>query len=419
MSKYRDFDDEYIGDEDEEVIYDSSSKKQRQKEYDEEEYYMEENVRQKNTSKSKKKKKKKMKKGFKIAIIVAEVLVLVLLAGVYYVIDKMGLIQYTPLDRDAKVNSLSDETIETLKGYTNVLLLGTDSRDNSVEALSKIENNHSDSIIIASINNETGDVKLVSIYRDTILKMSNTENELNFRYNKATEAIFYYGLLSPIDMVNVNLDLDISDYILVNWNALIDIIDAVGGIDIEITETELYWTNAYLVDTSVNTGKTYTEVPNAGYVHLDGIQATAYCRVRYGGGDDYRRTERQRTVIQLVVDKAKNMSLTELNSAINAVAGNIATSLDLTEILSLASNITKYNIVDTSGFPFESQALSNWSATDLQGSKVGDPVVPADLTLNVAQLHEYLFGVTDYTPTSTVQEISAAISEWTGVTANK
>lgn len=403
MAKYRDFDDDYEYDGDYEYnltpIKNTETKSLV-------------NNRVRNDSNSKhvrKKQQKGMKRWVKILICVVEVVVLAGLLGMVYLIDKMDDIDYTPLNPEFIMDNqdeMDEVTQEVLKGYTNILLVGSDARDNNVEALDKTLVNHSDTIIICSINNDTKEIRLVSVYRDTILKMSKPDDPSDYKYRKATEAMFYYGAQSTLNMVNVNMDLNISDYVMVNWSALIDIIDAVGGIDIEITEEEREWLNAYLVDTSVNTGKKYTEVTKSGYVHLDGIQATAYCRIRFTKGSDYRRTERQRMVLTEVFKKAKEMNLAQLNSAINAVVGNVSTSFSPDEIIQMASDITKYSLTETTGFPFE---LDD-TGYIMINSKPQYIVTPTDLQTNVSELHKFLFGTEDYTPTATVQDISKNIS---------
>ena len=403
MAKYRDFDDDYEYDGDYE--YNLTPIKNTETKSSENN-----RVRNDNGSKHVRKKQQKgMKRWVKILICVVEVVVLAGLLGMVYLIDKMDDIDYTPLDPEFIMDNqdeMDEETQEVLKGYTNILLVGSDARDNNVEALDKTLVNHSDTIIICSINNDTKEIRLVSVYRDTILKMSKPDDPSDYKYRKATEAMFYYGAQSTLNMVNVNMDLNISDYVMVNWSALIDIIDAVGGIDIEITEEEREWLNAYLVDTSVNTGKKYTEVTKSGYVHLDGIQATAYCRIRFTKGSDYRRTERQRMVLTEVFKKAKEMNLAQLNSAINAVVGNVSTSFSPDEIIQMASDITKYSLAETTGFPFE---LDD-TGYIMINSKTQYVVTPTDLQTNVSELHKFLFGTEGYTPTATVQDISKNIS---------
>ncbi len=413
MAKYKDFDDDYIYDDidstpsDEQYEY--ADDNYSAYDYDADEYGMEEGEYQ-SPRKRHKKKKKRFPTWAKACLIVVGVLILIVDGVLLYGMSKLNKITYVPLDEDKIVvnEGMSEQTQEVLKGYTNILLLGSDARDNSADALKKVGENHTDAIIVASINNQTKEVKLISVYRDTLLKMDNSSNTKFSEYNKATEAMFNFGIEATINMINTNMDLDIKDFVMVNWEALIDIIDAVGGIDIEITEVQRYWTNLYLVDTGKNTGRDYTEIPEAGYVHLDGIQATAFCRVRYDGGSDYGRTEKQREVISLVVEKAKNMK--NLNAVIESVVGNIATSLETSEILDYAADVTKYTITDSVGFPFEKTD----QITTLSNSKITDPVIPVNLSQNITELHELLFGVSGYKPTQTVQDISNHIIEWTG-----
>lgn len=407
MAKYKDFDDDYDYD-DEQDIYEAPRRGRRsrisEEAYTDEEEYVE--------TRRAPKKRKGIKRWVLALIFVVEIILLLVLLLLWYVIGKINMIEYTPINKDAIViNPDLDKnyTEEVLEGYTNILLLGTDIRDNeSKDVLFQIGENHTDAILVASINNKTKEVRLVSIYRDTILQMSDVNNAGEPKFDKATEAIFWYGIESAISMVNINLDLDIQDYIMVNWEALIQIIDAVGGIDLEINDTELYWINAYLHDTSENTGRDFEYVEHSGYVHLDGIQATSYCRIRYGGGSDYRRTERQRTVISLVLQKAKSIDITQLNSAINSIFGNVATSLELKEILDLAKSVTSYTLTDTAGLPF---SLTDQIQYPAGLPNISDPVFPTTLEDSVVQLHKFLFDTEDYSVSDTVKRISDEIAD--------
>ena len=411
MSKYKDFDDDYEYEDEDDYEYEPLKKKKR------EPAPAPRGKQKKSDSKEplEKKKKKKMKRSTMVIILVLEVVVLLILLLVWYIVNKMSLIQYNPIDRDViQVNpDIDTDTKEVLEGYTNILLLGTDSRDNSQISADKWEN-HTDSIIVASINNKTKEVRLMSVYRDTILKITDPSGASAVRYDKATEAGWYYGIESTINMVNTNLDLDIQDYVMVNWNAMIDIVDAVGGIDIEIDDVEQYWINWYLTETGPSTGREYTNVEQTGLVHLDGIQATCYCRIRYGGGDDYRRTERQRTVIGKVLEKAKHMDISQIDKAVTSIFQNISTSLDMSQILDLVKDVGQYNIVETTGFPFEKHTDPSIVVYN-EGSMTTDMVIPINLANNVAQAHKFLFGVETYVPSLTVQEISNKIVELTGI----
>lgn len=411
MAKYKDFDDE--------IIFDSGSS---------------------NPVKSVRNKKKKKKTWILVVVLVVEFILIVGLLGVLYVVDKLSNIKRTPLNEDLIVINpdIDNDTTEKLKGYTNILLLGTDSRDNSTDGLDKVGENHTDAMLVASINNDSGEVRIISVYRDCLLEMNDVKTDKDFKntvINKATEAAFEYGIESTITMINRNLDMDIKDYVMVNWAALIDIVDSIGGVDIEITQMEQRWTNRYLVDTSKATGVSYEELDvyddddtklsdeelrmdsdkmnTRRMAHMDGIQATAFARVRYGDGKaDYGRTERQRKVIEQIVAKAKKFDIGRLNSILTAVTKNISTSFDINEILDLATSITKYKLtmVD-SGFPF----TRNDQIRSKDGWKFADPVIPVTLESNVVKFHEKLFDSTDYTPSTTVKNISEKIIRLTGV----
>lgn len=411
MAKYKDFDDE--------IIFDSGSS---------------------NPVKSVRSKKKKKKTWILVVVLVVEFILIVGLLGVLYVVDKLSNIKRTPLNEDLIVINpdIDNDTTEKLKGYTNILLLGTDSRDNSTDGLDKVGENHTDAMLVASINNDSGEVRIISVYRDCLLEMNDIKTDKDFKntvIDKATEAAFKYGIESTITMINRNLDMDIKDYVMVNWAALIDIVDSVGGVDIEITQMEQRWTNRYLVDTSKATGVSYEELDvyddddtklsdeelsmdsdkmnTRRMAHMDGIQATAFARVRYGDGKaDYGRTERQRKVIEQIVAKAKKFDIGRLNSILTAVTKNLSTSFDINEILNLATSITKYKftMVD-GGFPF----TRNDQIRSKDGWKFADPVIPVTLESNVVKFHEKLFDSTDYTPSTTVKNISEKIIRLTGV----
>ncbi len=352
---------------------------------------------------NKKRRKKRMKTWQRGLLFGLEVVVLLFVIVVWYVVDKFGQLEIVEIDRDAIViNEEIYEKNEVLKEYTNILLLGTDARDNSVEAMTELMVNHTDAMIIASINNNTKEIKLVSVYRDTLMLVPGGTTKYADTYRKATEAYFFSGVEATIGMMNMNLDLDITDYVMVNFEALIEIVDAIGGIDIEINENEMYWINEYMRDTGLNTGRTYDLVEHAGMVHLDGIQATAYCRIRYDENLDYGRAERQRKVLALIFDKAKTMDVVALNAAINSVLENVVTSIPAADILDMAADVFGYTLAGQSGFPFEKYG----DIKKIPEIDVSDPVMAITLESNVSQLHKYLFGVDNYEPTSRIIEIS-------------
>lgn len=251
--------------------------------------------------------------------------------------------------------------------------------------------------MIASIDQDTGECKLVSVYRDTYLNLSNDT------YNKCNAAYAKGGPEQAINMLNMNLDLNITDFVTVGFAGLTDAIDAVGGVYIDVDDSEISHLNNYQLCIAENLKRTYTPVQNTGYQLLDGLQATGYCRIRYTAGDDFKRAERQREVLTAVADQAKKASIPTLTETANAVFDEVYTSLDLSEIVDMLSNVGAYYISETEGFPQEA-----YRRTGTIGSK-GSCVIPTSLEDNVKWLHKFLFNADNYDPSSTVKECSEKI----------
>jgi len=352
--------------------------------------------------------RKAKKKQKRIALFIIEILVLAVLVVVLYTVLKTENIQKITVDEE-NINKVFNEKVEeneSLKGYRNIALFGVDSREGDLG-----KGTRSDSIIIASINEDTGDIKLCSVYRDTYLNLSNDS------YNKCNSAYAKGGPEQAIIMLNMNLDLNITDYVTIGFDGLIDVIDALGGVMVDISEPEISHLNNYQISMVGTTtdgqtftateGKDYTAVTTAGYQRLNGLQATAYCRIRHVG-DDFERAERQREVLSAVMDEAKKVSVSDLNKILDEVLPHVATSLDVDEMVEMLGNVTKYNITGSDGFPFETHR-----ATGKVGSK-GSCVIPNNLEQNVVMLHEFLFEDEAYTVSSQVQSYSDKIASDTG-----
>ena len=306
-------------------------------------------------------------------------------------------------EKDIIINAQVKEQQETtMKGYRNIALFGVDSTSG---ALTK--NTRSDTIMIASINQDTGECKLVSVYRDTYLNLSNDT------YNKCNAAYAKGGPEMAINMLNMNLDMNITDFVTVGFAGLTDTVDALGGVYIDVDDAEIRHVNSYQQTMAEDLKRSYTPVSNTGYQLLNGLQATGYCRVRYTAGDDFKRTERQREVLMAVADQAKKASLSQLTSTATSVFEETYTSLDLSEITEMLGDVGKYYIADQAGFPQESNR-----ATGTIGSK-GSCVVPVSLEDNVKWLHQFLFDDYDYEPSSTVKECSEKIYSDTNGYLNK
>lgn len=349
-----------------------------------------------NNQPPRKPKKKKSKKR-RILFFIIELIILLILASALFVAVKFSKLNTESLDIGQIIINEGVTTADgtsKLSGYKNIALFGVDSRTGALES-----GTNSDTIMVASINNDTKEVKLVSIYRDTYL-----DTTLGY-YTKATEAYGAGGVQASINMLNKNLDLDITDYVTVDFKAVAAAVDAVGGIDLTIEEDEVGFLNDYLVETSEVLGiDSYENIPGPGTYHVDGLHALAYCRIRYTTGDDFKRTERQRTVLTKLIDAAKSAGVLQLNSLIDELFPMVYTSLTAGEIFNLAKSAFSYSLGETSGFPFN---VANYNADKSY-------VVAVDLAANVSQLHSFLFNETDYTPSSTVQQISNEIAYTTG-----
>jgi LCP family protein required for cell wall assembly len=352
------------------------------------------------TLKKKKTISKRQKQRRKLLVFGVEVLCLLLLLGILYVWSLWSKISVDPefTDSEAGINEdLGDDTLLKLEGYTNIAIFGLDNRGNG-----NYDQGNSDVIMIASINNDTKEVKLVSVYRDTYLNVGKG------KYSKANSAYSKGGAKQAVQMLNTNLDLNIKEYMCVDWAAVVEAIDALEGVEIEITEQERKMINDLTIEIDYYVGSNTSKIKEAGVQNLTGAQATAYARIRKTAGNDFKRSSRQRIVLEAMLNKAKQSDVGTLLNICNAVFDDVSTSLTLNEIIGLARHVKEYSIGATTGFPFE------MTTKQLSGS--GDTVVPIGLEDDVAMLHEYMFGVTDYEASKTVQAISDAIINKTGVT---
>lgn len=329
--------------------------------------------------------------GKKLGVIFGGTIAAVAATGAVLVASKMTKIETTELDTDKLSIAQVDEDVET--GYLNMALFGLDSREGDLG-----KGNRSDTIMIASLNKETKEVKLVSIYRDTLLELDDGS------YNKANAAYSFGGPEGAISMINRNLDMNIEKYVSVNFNALVDVIDALGGLDIEMTADEVVHMNNYCVETSKVTGVGYTKIEPevAGTYHLNGVQAVSYSRIRYTAGGDFERASRQRLVLSLIAEKAQSMSLSTINKIINSVFPQVSTNFTLAEMIGYAKDFKEYTMGDTMGFPDD-------NTTDML-NVVGSVVIPVSLSESVKQVHQFLFGNDGYQVSDTITRIEGGIA---------
>lgn len=345
-------------------------------------------------------KQREARKKRKIAIFAVEIVVILAMVAILYVV-----MTNTNNDGPKRVEleeeelAIPEQVIQnkeeggTMQGYMNIALFGVDAQKES----QLYKGSRSDSIMIASINMETGDIKLVSVYRDTYLNIGTDS------YQKCNSAYSFGGAEQAVKMLNMNLDMDITDFVTVGYEGLREVIDGLGGVYIDVDEEEIKHINNYQIGIAEVLKCDYTPVTETGMQLLDGLQATAYCRIRYTAGDDFKRAARQREVIKAIETQAKKADYATLSKVFNDAIGDIYTSLSNDDILALIENIANYRIVDEGGFPEESMRT-----TANIGAK-GSSVIPMDLESNVVWLHQFLFEDESYQVTDSVKEYSQQI----------
>ena len=344
----------------------------------------------------------------KTALFIVEIFCLLLFIGGLYVygqIDsRLNKIETPQLDESKIVTNV---TAPQMSGYTTYALFAIDKRSKN----ETLDSQNSDTIIVASINNDTKEVKLASIYRDTLLNIGNDI------YTKANAAYAYGGPEQAISMLNTMLDLNITDYVTVNFSAMAEAVDALGGLDIPLSYAEIVFMNDYCIETSEETGKSYTPVERPdpkpeneeealGEYHLNGVQVVSYCRIRYTSSMDMGRTERQRRVIGLMVDKAKKAGITTIFDIMDKVFPMITTSVTKTELLNMIPSLMGYSICDTTGFP------TKYKFADVKNASM---VIADTLEDNVKELHKFLYGADEnYQPSQNIIDANSKIIELVG-----
>lgn len=379
----------------------------------------------------------KKKSKIKLIVFAVEIVViLIMLAVLYFVMhisDKGPIwmvIDPEELAIPDEIKQAKEDGSSQMAGYMNIALFGVDAlNEKQFRKLQANEKNgdgtkstgiRSDSTMIASINLATGDIKLVSLYRDTYLNIGTDS------YRKCNAAFSFGGPKQAMKMLNMNLDMDIEKFVAVSYGGVIELIDALGGVWVDVDKSELNHINNYQIsivaswkygipltdDTDpsvfnkVKKGEDYTPVTETGYQLLNGLQATAYCRIRKTAGNDYKRAERQREVLAAIETQAKALAKknpAELTKIFNSVIENVCTNIEVKDMLVLLDKILDYQIVAQDGFPQADMRISKTI-----GAK-GDCIVPRDLEANVVWLHKFLFDEDDYEVTKTVKEINQKI----------
>ena len=372
-------------------------------------------------AKKKRKKRKTHSRARRVIIFALELIALCILFVGFFAVSKWNLIQHVDVETKTDIygnvikqnssDEMDPEYVEKIsEGYMNFVVFGCDSTTNGINGrgTSLVSGTNTDVIMIISINKDTGDMKMVSVYRDTIFYMPDDGS-----YNKVNQAVAKWDVNSAVACLNQNLDLTLTDYVSVNWKAVALAINLLGGIEVDVPESMMSYINGYITETVQGTGIGSVQLTHSGVQTLDGVQAVAYCRVRYID-NDYNRTARQRAVVEKMVEKAKTADLATLMGIADAVFKETATSFELNEVLEMCGLIYKLNITDTKGYPFYQLSQEYNANVPVQG---GWPCFARGYCYNVKLLHEYLYGDVDYELTPTAYEINVNLENASGLSA--
>ena len=330
-------------------------------------------------------KKRKFKTWHKVLIAVLLLLIIIGTIVAVYAMTKLNKIERVEIDEE-------ELSCVDVNGYINILLAGVDSRDMDMDT---IQTSGGDALMIVSIKEDTGAVKITSIYRDTYLRNADTGG-----YMKITDIFRTGGVETTIKSINEAMDLNIKNFVAFNFKSVADLVDGVGGIELTIEDYELSQLNKYTIETAEAIGKTdYQLYEHAGTQTVEGVQAVSYGRIRKGVGDDFKRTERMRIVLEQVLKKVQTLSLSKIDNLIDDLMPEFMTNLSNSDIILLGMKVMDFNITGSAGFPYD-------VTTGYLAGTVTSYVFPTKWLDNVKEMHAELFDQTDYVPSDTVVEIA-------------
>lgn len=334
---------------------------------------------------------KKVLKVIGIILLILIILLIVAVAGVYiFIQQKFAKIQKVEINKEDL--NISAEIEEHLAEYRNIAIFGIDSYG-SYET-----GDRSDCIILASLNETTGEVKLISVYRDTFVQIEGHGfDKINHAYQNGSAQL-------ALKTLNTNLDLNIKEFVTVNFDAVAEAIDEIGGVEIEIDSDELKYINGYINDVSRKTGRTSKNITKTGKQLLNGVQAVSYSRIRYTEGWDYKRTERMREVLAAMLEKVKTKSVGEINTLIDNLLPMVHTNITANDVVALIPNVVNYRISTSIGWPYKTEGI-------IFDNYYG---IPITLESNVVKLHKEAFGEENYVVSDTVKNISEQIIQKSG-----
>lgn len=294
---------------------------------------------------------------------------LIIISGYFY--NMYSKVSRVKIDRD-EVTDFDFAKAEESEDVILIALFGSDYSE-------YYETSSSDSTMILSINTKNNTIKLCSLMRDIYLDLP-TGGKMNLNYTILSE-----GPSSILKAMNYNFKLDIDKFVQVDLERLPKIIDALGGVEIEITSDELNYINDYIDNIDSKNGTSTEYVTSSGLQLLDGTQASAYCRVRYTEGRDFKRTERQRDVLNSLFVKFKDISLAEVPSLMSDILPLITTNLTNSEIISYATKGLSMGLsnIDHSRYPSDENILET-EFTDMYHMNI-------DIEATTEELQDFLY----------------------------
>lgn len=304
-----------------------------------------------------------------IVVLLCIISVVTIFAGIKLEKQRNQIVNKQRRNMKQEILKESEDELNT-KNYETFTVLGVDSRDKD-----KNQYTRSDTIMVVCIDRDNKKVKIASIYRDSYVSIK------GHGFDKITHAHAFGGAELAVDTLNRNFDLDITKYMVVNFMDVADIIDRLGGVNIDITETELKYINGYINEINQINGTKDAHITKTGEQLLTGTQAVAYSRIRYTAGGEYKRAWRQQEVLMKLFESMKDKKEIQLFKALAPVLDKIDTNYSVGDLSDLFSDMSSYNI-QRSSFPKK-----------LWGGKIDGVwyAVPVTLENTVKQLHQYLY----------------------------
>lgn len=321
--------------------------------------------------------KKKISTTKKVLIGICLVLVLIIGSAVFAINHYASKVERVEIDRSV-VTETGKEPAKEDQDVVTIALLGTDFSQN------ELYGNHygaADCTMILGIDKKNNKLKLFSLMRDMYLDLPDGSGKQNLNYTMA-----YGGPELILKTINTNFNLTVDKFISVSLHTLPEIIDKLGGVELTITNDELNYINGYISNIDSENGTSTEKLTSAGTHTLNGTQAAAYCRIRYTEGSDYKRSERQRDVLDTLFNKFKGSSITELISIMDDILPLVTTNLTNNEIISIATTVLGMGVPDIEQSRFPLDGKSETIYTDMLHL-----TIDSDETTN--DIHKFLYSL--------------------------